>query len=189
MPTKIYKSGLFISSFFPLYILLMIDNYYYFNSLEKLQEIYTFTNLNITIFSIVICLLILISIISVTSILISKQNESHKFKNILKTEDDILSYIVTYLLPLLSMDILETNSLLMNGALFLLLGFIYVKSNLIYLNPLFLIFGYNIFITQDNDIIISNYDIYDFKNNENERLKCRVLGYKLYLVKKGKRNT
>lgn len=114
----------------------------------------------------------------------SSQNEMHQFKKVSKTEDNLLSYVVTYLVPLLSINIEETNSLFVNAGLFLLLGFIYIKNNLVYPNPLFLVFGYNVFITEDKDILISNYDIYDLKNNEGRKIKSRVLGYKLYLVRK-----
>jgi len=184
VPTKLFRSCLFISSFFPLYILLILDNYNYFNTLDKIKLLLKFTNYNASMFFLVTLFLILISIATLISILYQKQNERHTFNKIVKTEDDLLSYIVTYLLPLLSVNIVQLNSLIMNLALFALLGFIYVKNNLIYLNPLFLFFGYNIFLTDNGDIIISNYDIYELKNKEDQRIRCRVLGYKLFLAKK-----
>lgn len=115
MPTALYKTGLFISSFFPLYILLLINNFHYFNSVKKLKDAYIFVNLNVSIFLLVIIILIIVSIISLISIISTKQNERHIFSDIVKTEDNILSYIVMYLLPLLSINISHINSLLVNG--------------------------------------------------------------------------
>lgn len=111
-------------------------------------------------------------------------NEYESFSGICKTEDNLLSYVVTYLVPILSTDITRPNSLIVNLGLFSLLGFIYVKNSLVYLNPLFLFFGYNVFIAENNVVIISNYDIYKLKNLEGDRLNTRPLSYKIYLVRK-----
>ena len=111
-------------------------------------------------------------------------NEKHKFEGVSKTEDNLLSYVVTYLVPILSINITKANSLLVNLGLFTLLGFIYVKNSLVYLNPLFLFFRYNIFLTANNEVIISNLDIYELKSLEGERIRTRVLSYKIYLVRK-----
>ena len=113
-----------------------------------------------------------------------KLNEKHSFVGVCKTEDNLLSYVVTYLVPILSIDITKANSLLVNLGLFSLLGFIYVNNSLVYLNPLFLFFRYNVFLTENNEVIISNYDIYELKNLEGERIRTRVLSYKIYLVRK-----
>lgn len=111
-------------------------------------------------------------------------NEKHKFVGVCKTEDNLLSYVVTYLVPILSIDITKPNSLLVNLGLFSLLGFIYVKNSLVYLNPLFLFFGYNVFLTENNEVLISDLDIYELKSLEGERIRTRVLSYKIYLVRK-----
>lgn len=76
------------------------------------------------------------------------------------------------------------NSLMVNLGLFSLLGFIYVKNSLVYLNPLFLFFKYNVFRAENNEVIISNFDIYELKNMEDQRIRTRVLSYKIYLVRK-----
>lgn len=87
-----------------------------------------------------------------------------KNQNINKTEESLLSYVVTYVVPLLSIDITKLGSLLMNTGLFLLLGFIYVKRQVIYLNPLFLFIGFDIYRTEQGQILISNYKIWELKH-------------------------
>ena len=84
----------------------------------------------------------------------------------------------------LSIKVNEGKSLMVNACLFSLLGYIYVKNSLVYLNPLFLFFKYNVFITDKHEVIISNYDIYELKNLESERIRTRILSYKIYLVRK-----
>jgi hypothetical protein len=184
MISVIYRAGLYVSSFSPLYILLALGNYAHINSFKKILDILKFKSMAGSIFWITIILLIFISFVTLLFIMKRKLNEKHQFRDVVKTEDNILNYVVTYLVPLLSVDITKTNSLIVNAGLFLLLGFIYVKNKLVYLNPLFLFFGFNIFKTASGDILISNFDIYELKNFENEKLKCRVLSYKLYLVRK-----
>lgn len=180
----LYRIGLYVSSFFPLYVLLVINNYNLLSSWSKIKYILSFKNIAASIFWYFLLFLMLFSLLSLVFIVKVSLSEKHSFEAINKTEDNLLDYVVTYLVPLLSIDINKLNSLLVNAGLFLLLGYIYVKNNFVYLNPLFLFFGYNIFKTGKDEILISNYDIYDLKNLEKVRLDCRVLGYKIYLVRK-----
>ena len=59
--------------------------------------------------------------------------------------DSLMNYIVTYFTPLLSFDMNNTTSILMNSLLFLLIGLMYVGSNASYLNPVLGVFGFKIF--------------------------------------------
>ncbi|MDF4200434.1 hypothetical protein ABES35_02405 [Bacillus subtilis] len=184
MITVLFRIGLYISSFFPLYILLVINNYKDIPSLKDLLQIMEFKDLNAGLFWIAISVLALISIISLIIIIRVEQHERHTFKEINQTEDHLLNYVVTYLLPLLSIEIHKTESLLVNAGLFALIGFLYVKNSLVYLNPLFLFFGYNLFKAENDVIIISNYNFYDLKQLQNERINCRKLSYNIYLIRK-----
>lgn len=188
MVTKLFKIGLYVSSFFPLYVLLIIGNYEHLTSQSKIMKIIKFNSIESSSFWFTIGFLLLVSCVSLIMIVKRNQNEWHQFKGISKPEDNVLNYVVTYIVPLLSINISDTKSLIINLGLFLLLGFIYVKNNLVYLNPFFMFFGYNVYKTLDNLILISNYDIYDLKNLENERIKCRILSYKIYLVRKENNN-
>ncbi|HEF5707180.1 MULTISPECIES: hypothetical protein [Bacillus cereus group] len=184
MISILFRIGLYISSFFPLYVLLIVNNYKYYTSWKKIKDILLFVDFLPSIFSYTLILLIIFSVVYLIVIMKINLNERHQFVGVCKTEDKLLNYVVTYLVPLLSIDITKANSMLVNLGLFLLLGFIYVNNSLVYLNPLFLFFKYNVFITKDNDVIISNYDIYGLKSREDERLRTRKLSYKIYLVRK-----
>lgn len=188
MISSLFRAGLYISSFFPLYIFLIIDNYEYVSTLHSIKKIFFFKDPYPSLFFVIIFLLIIVSIISLLVIAKIDLNEKHSFEGIYKTEDNLLSYIVTYLVPLLSIDITEGKSLLINAGLFCLLGFIYVKNSLVYLNPLFMFFKYNIYITKNNEVIISNYNIYELKNLEHQKIKSRVLSYKIFLLRKSSKN-
>ncbi|MCM2675590.1 hypothetical protein [Alkalicoccobacillus plakortidis] len=182
--TKTYRAGLYISSFFPLYLLLILDNFQIFISWSSFKDILKFNNLAESLFWSSIFFLIVISIFSVLIIIKRKPNIKEKFSEITGTEDNLLSYVVTYLVPLLSIDINSPNSLLVNAGLFFLLGFIYVKNNLVYLNPLFLFFGYNIYKCETGRTIISNLSLYELRKNKDKEIWCRELGDNLFIVKK-----
>ncbi|PLR86199.1 hypothetical protein [Bacillus sp. V33-4] len=184
MVSVLFRIGLYVSSFFPLYVLLIIDNYNYYISWTRIKSILLFEHVLPSLFSYSILVLIAISVSSLFIIMKINLNEKHQFEGISKTEDNLLSYVVTYLVPILSIDITKANSLLVNAGLFSLLGFIYVKNSLVYLNPLFLFFRYNIFLTEKNEVLISNIDIYELKSLEGERIRTRVLSYKIYLIRK-----
>ncbi|PLR81766.1 hypothetical protein CVD25_11385 [Bacillus canaveralius] len=184
MVSVLFRIGLYVSSFFPLYVLLIIDNYNYYISWTRIKSIILFEHVLPSLFSYSILVLIAISVSSLFIIMKINLNEKHQFEGISKTEDNLLSYVVTYLVPILSIDITKANSLLVNAGLFSLLGFIYVKNSLVYLNPLFLFFRYNIFLTEKNEVLISNLDIYELKSLEGERIRTRVLSYKIYLIRK-----
>jgi hypothetical protein len=184
MISALFRIGLFVSSFFPLYVLLIVSNYEYASNWGKIIYIISFKKTLPSLFFINIAILILISLISILIIMKISLNEKHVFNGISRTEDKLLDYVVTYLVPILSIDISKGNSMLVNAGLFGLLGFLYVKNSLVYLNPLFLFFQYNIFHTQNNEVLISNYNIYELKNLEGIRIRTRVLSYKIYLVRK-----
>lgn len=179
-----FRTCLYVSSFFPLYVFLVINNYEYISTIESFKKIIFFKQLLPSIFFLTLFLLIVISIMALVVITKISLNEHHSFEGIYKTEDNLLSYVVTYLVPLLSIEITDGKSLLVNTGLFSLLGFIYVKNSLVYLNPLFLFFKYNIYRTINNEVIISNYTIYELKNMEKQKVKTRILSYKIYLLRK-----
>lgn len=58
---------------------------------------------------------------------------------------ETMSYIVTYLLPFLGVDFSKPNDAISMGIFFLVIGIIYVNSNLIYINPVLNILGFNLF--------------------------------------------
>lgn len=184
MISVLFRIGLYVSSFFPLYVLLIINNYKYFSSWGKIKDIFLFKYYLPSIFFYVLIILITFSFLALIVIMTINLNEKHQFRGVCKTEDNLLNYVVTYLVPILSINITKANSLMVNLGLFSLLGFIYVKNSLVYLNPLFLFFKYNVFRTENNEVIISNFDIYELKNMEDQRIRARVLSYKIYLVRK-----
>ena len=59
--------------------------------------------------------------------------------------DSLMNYVVTYFTPLISFEIHDIKSVIMNILLFFLIGLMYVGSSATYLNPVLGIFGFKIF--------------------------------------------
>lgn len=138
---------IFISSYFPLYIMIVIINY------KRFIDVFNFKNI---LFDVVIIFLILTSLLSLLILKLGSSNRYKKLEGLENTGDIVLSYIMTYVIPLLNIG--ETAAELYRAYIFLfiMIGYIYLKYNLIYINPLWSIFGYIIYKDSNGEIIITN---------------------------------
>lgn len=80
---------------------------------------------------------------------------------------DILNYFVTYLTPLLSLDLSNKYSIVLNLILFIIIGIFHTKSDMLHYNILLVLMGYNIYSNEKQKIFISKYDLLDFCENKN----------------------
>jgi len=159
MATSFGKWLLFLSSYFPLFVLLCVDNW---RSLGK----------NLAFTAIMGVLLLLASMSTVVLITWKTNKRLELEPNAVPTNCsmDIIEYFITYLIPLLSMDINRLESVIVNCLIFLLIGLVYVRSNRVYLGPLLLIAGYTLYQI-DNKTLISR------KNEERIRSEIQVNGF------------
>lgn len=68
-----------------------------------------------------------------------------KVEGVSSMASETLSYVVTYLFPFLGVDYSDTLGLLSLAILFMVLAVIYVRANLIHVNPLLLMVGVQVF--------------------------------------------
>lgn len=156
----IIKIMMFISSYFPLYIMLII---LYSKKIKK--EIYE-RSIPWIIFAVFLALLILISI---STLILLKSGSGRRKKDIVdleKPDDTVLSYIMTYVIPLIANEDSSTEVYIVNILLFILIGYIYLRLNLIYLNPLWAIFGHIVYRDANKDMVITNLSREALKNKE-----------------------
>lgn len=155
MFTKITKWLMFITSYVPLYLLLIISNlnivkWSDWKSIENWQKAF----LDNLCFNLIMILLSIISVIVLICVNCLKSNSHMECSEveIKNSAGDILNYFITYLFPLLSMQIDNSTSILVNVVVFIIIGLLYVKSDLVYLNPMLILFHYD--IVQINDKIV-----------------------------------
>ncbi|MDU1112043.1 hypothetical protein [Clostridium perfringens] len=180
----IMRLKMFISSYFPLYAILLILYNDKFNSLCKIKDILKFKDVTISIFIISLIVLCLISIMTCIDLLTTKWSENHTITSIESTGDTIISYLMTYIVPILSIDPKDNKTLTVNILLYLLIGFMYIKLKVVYLNPLWLFCGYYIYKADNNSVIISNFSYGELRGLIGERLKSSLICDKIYLIRK-----
>lgn len=139
------KWTLFITSYLPLYLWLLLSNINY--SKFSLDRLIAF-DFDHKIIRSVFVFLIFVSIFKLWILFKLDGKESTKIPRkmeISPESDSLMNYIVTYFTPLLSFDMNNTTSIIMNSLLFLLIGLMYVGSSASYLNPVLGVFGFKIF--------------------------------------------
>ena len=163
---------LYLSSYFPLFAILMIRHY------EQEEIFYV--------------LLPVIGFVSLTlwktfSTLSTVGGVYVKNGKIEDTGKMILQYFLTYIIPFLVVDFFEWQNLVTYGIIFFIIGVLYVKSDLIYMNPTLVLLRFNIFkvVTEDDEFVIIS------KCDKKDLLKNPVIkiGQGVYYGKEYKGNT
>ena len=146
----ITRTIMFISSYFPLYIIIII--LYFSKLLKGLIE----RKILIIIFTFLLVLLIVLSAVSIILLKKGQGTREKLISNLENPDDTVLSYIMTYIIPLVTNGDNSNEVYIVNVILFVLIGYIYLRLNLIYLNPLWAIFGYLIYRDSNREIVITN---------------------------------
>ncbi|PTG41009.1 hypothetical protein BUY20_12870, partial [Staphylococcus cohnii] len=95
-----------------------------------------------------------------------------KFKGVTTLDNEILSYFITYIIPLLSLEVNNIYSIINNLFLFALIGVIQIKNNNLYNNVILIILGYSVFKDEKNMIIISKKKLGYI---ENQNIDCHQI--------------
>lgn len=163
----IVKICMFISSYFPLYIMLLILKHDLFNTREKI--------LNTQIFPFVLGMLICVIVSIISTIIIFKGEgvKSIKIKDLERPDDTIISYLMTYIIPLLANDYQKKEIIIVNIILFILIGYLYIRLNLIYLNPLWSVCGYFPYWINADVVVITDLKYSELKNIKETRQKLK----------------
>ena len=165
-------SWLFISSYFPLYIFIGIIKFDIFKSI-RFKSLW---DESVLLF-IILVIFILISVVVV--IWIKYKSCNHNYRLITSVErdsDSIISYIFTYIIPIMSAfndKFITREFVWINILLFLLVWYLYLKLNVLYLNPLLVVIGYIPYRVNDGIVLT---DISYNKLLEYKRLEVKLKG-------------
>ena len=98
-----------------------------------------------------------------------------------------LTFLVTYVIPFLSFNFNEDRNGLVFFLILLIIGIIYVKTNMFYTNPTLALLGYHIYklstVNKENIIIISTDSIL-----ENDFVEYKLLSDNIYIANKSTNN-
>ncbi|WP_274307267.1 hypothetical protein [Solibacillus daqui] len=155
---RIQKILFYLSSFIPLYFLLFIQNIQIRDGNGKLLTLKGFfsqffqTSTSVSFFWLGLLILSLLSLFGVFLFFFVYTKTEGRIGEIKDTEfvrEDTLGYIVTYIVPLITMDIQSNRSLVINLILFIIIGTFYVRNDQLFMNPLYNICGYNVFSAEE----------------------------------------
>lgn len=178
------KTFAFISSYLPLYILLMINIF----KNEKCMSYW--------ITYIILILLVIVSVVVLynylfadgNKIILARDEKIDKVKS-----DSMINYLMAYIVPLATIN--NDNyiiSILTNSILFIIIGIIYVRMNLVYLNPILVLFGYIPYTSTKTGVTyIVNFDIdkiirksHEGTENNAPTVKGTIIGNSIVLIRK-----
>ena len=98
----------------------------------------------------------MVSLISTIIILRGSGCKPLQIKEVERPDDTVISYMMTYIIPILSTDFQEYGVIAVNFVMFLLIGYLYIRLNLLYLNPLWSLVGYLSFRVNSEVVVITN---------------------------------
>lgn len=155
---KWVKYILFLNSYTPLLIIFVIkklnyDKLVFPTSLNKLVINFKIAFDNLFLGYSVIVVIIMSNMILWDIFKESKSITPRKIeaKTVNLQNSASLNYIATYIIPFLEVDLGKTADIVSLILLFIVMGFIYVNSNLIYTNPTLMFVGYSIFEIETNN--------------------------------------
>lgn len=126
--------------------------------------------------------LIIISVVTFFYFLFCKMNREENFGNVESANSEVLTYFITYIVPLTTLKEDDINSIIINLILFFVIGVFYVSENQFYLNVLFKFTGFNVYQDENKNIIISKKPLNKIRNKPH--VKVKRLGNKVFLINK-----
>jgi len=154
MLNNLSKSILFLFAYLPLIIILLVQN-----MALSWNLLYISAGLLVVSF-------ILVKLLFVTIKTVSPRTES--FNSISNKNSDLLSFIVTYILPF-GITFTSINNIISFIILFAVIFYLYIETSLFCVNPLLKIFfGYNIYLinlNKKNCYLLSKKDFFNGKND------------------------
>jgi hypothetical protein len=137
MPNVLTRTILFLSSYSPLFLIFALH-------LWRLHRLTSEALMGLAILS-------LIGLAAFLSYAQQFQATTTVVKSVKSRDGDVMSYIVTYLLPFLAVKLDDYLDGFSFGLLLLVVAVLYVNSNLIYVNPILNLRGYHIFEVEDSN--------------------------------------
>lgn len=137
MVRKPIKLILFFSSYFPLFFIFIVKNSFGSVIINIVLGIISFISIAVLYFFILVHRRI--------------EGEYIKISSVYSRDSDATSYIVSYIIPFLSLDLTKISDKVSLGVLFIVIAAIYINSHMIHINPILNLIGYHIFEVEDVD--------------------------------------
>ncbi len=136
MPRLPFRVALFLSSYAPLFALLAYKNRRSESTWLALGAI------------------AVLSLLALLVVMLSKRGEhgaSITIKHSRPKDGDVLAYTATYLVPFLGVDLTKVEGIIVLAGFLLVLGIVYVNSDMLFVNPVLSLAGYHSFWIVDSE--------------------------------------
>jgi hypothetical protein len=137
MPNLLTRLILFLSSYAPLFVIVAMRGW------RDTRPI-AYALVGVAIISVIVLFIFLSSARKLASGKVS-------VASVVSRDGDIMSYIVTYLLPFLAVKLNDPMDVGSLAVVFIVIAILYVNSNMIQTNPVLNLVGYHLFEIQDAD--------------------------------------
>lgn len=149
---------LFISAYAPLFIILAVKDFDFSCSLKFKHSIPIFILLGLTASS--------IGLLFYTVNSIKRGNMPVKVKSVKSRSVDLINYTIPYIVSFFGFDLSKTEDVISLTIFLLLMLLMTIKSKSVFMNPILLLAGYNLYDLEyefdsktNTTIVISKYDI------------------------------
>ena len=162
---RAFRIGLFLSSYTPVVIMIFLNDMKEFS----LKQVGITLHKNTVFWGILTGIFVVSLLMLVLWLVRMDRNAGNQIKlyeiyDIKSNDGEILSYFVTFVIPILSLKVDSAPSIVMNVMIIALVGIYFVQNNVLHFNPLLLLAGYHIYSDSADHIIISRCDKYTIKN-------------------------
>lgn len=155
------KAVLFLSSVSPMFFILFIQNFNFDRILKIENAKPTLFLIQPTLAWTFLGFVIVPNIILFAILLRSKGNipSNCTVTSINTKSSDVLNYIATYVIPLLSFKTDKINDIIVFALLLIVLTIIYTHTNMFFINPVLILLNYRIIEVNNSIIMITKSDL------------------------------
>lgn len=194
------KIFMFLSSYSPLYLFIITLNYSIVDikiSLKKILSINQITSNDIILYILILLTIISNVILYILLIVSKKYSEPVRILEVENGNEKVLDYILAYIVSFVCTDFAQITNNDSKGIITailiqILLGYLYCKSNMFYINPVLNFIGYDIYLiktSNDKFVLLSkNKDFInkmqdDIMKNGSKSIELNYLSKGIYINK------
>lgn len=169
MPSVFIRILLFLSSYFPLFLIFTIQNYSKYG--------------NRALIPVTIGTIALIGLSIFMWWVRGSADRREVVVSVQRKDSEVMSYIVTYIIPFIGLDLSSFANLFSLCLFFFMLMIIYINTNLIHINPMMNMVGYHIYEIENNSGTIQTIISKKSRMVRNDKLKLVMIGDNLFMEK------
>lgn len=157
------KIILFLSSYIPLYVLLIGKEiterwkYFHYNNIDiKMKNIVWFNSFGDIVISVFVGITVILFISLITLLSNSKKSQKEDFfiaeiEN--ETDKHFFNYFTLYFLPCIGLSLNNEVDIFVLTVVIFLIGIVYISNDLIYINPMLTLLGYKVYSAKGTYIV------------------------------------